>query len=654
MASAEPKAKVKRSPLKKIFNGTTAIAENALLMKIGDLYRVVGAKGVTSPRGTDFSEEEKTQLTNLLQNYGKIIKDKLIVNTGSNFDVPKNTPKSDIKNVKFNSNLLAVINKKVASLGTGLGKRTFQAVQGALVNDYNYCGSGTDIFRNLNKGVFPKNIVDYHCMIHDLQYLTIGAYGLKGNERATAVDVADKQLQDAVSIYKSIPKDLKDPSGELSQISTEASLVSLAMSATRTANSVSRGGSTNAFIQYYNKFESSERKQKRKKAYDNVMGELNSEFAKQQVGNNVEYKAGLDILDTVGGEGSSILTVIKKEKLLKEDVEIRQAYKGEGDVSWIINRLENTPAQTETSVLGKRKDIENPEVEDLPVEPRGAGANDPFAEDRPPREPPIEVAPGVTVEEEEGLGVIEPVGAGAGEEVKEEEEVEEDEGQVVPVGPAGAGGGQLVDATPVDLDELKKQRERVGQFRRSDLNIQQSRGDPPLNTMGLTDAKPVVGERNMRPLLFREEGDTIKLTQFEENENRLFYENFTWVDSGFGNGNIQRLPGSLYAGKDLANNRLYDAQMRNEKLKFSGRLFTGPQQYRKKYDISAQTRKLIEVPMFSTVQNHQEFIRDSSLPAGAGRPHQMARDEVSFIRRKNVNNKVGRLFYPDLVDGKRL
>ena len=654
MASAEPKAKVKRSPLKKIFNGTTAIAENALLMKIGDLYRVVGAKGVTSPRGTDFSEEEKTQLTNLLQNYGKIIKDKLIVNTGSDFDVPKNTPKSDIKNVKFNSNLLREINSEVASLGTALGKRSFEAVQGALVKDYNYCGSGTDIFGNLNNGVFPKNIVDYHCMIHDLQYLTIGAYGLKGNERATAVDVADKQLQDAVSIYKSIPKDLKDPSGELSQISTEASLVSLAMSATRTANSVSRGGSTNAFIQYYNKFESSERKQKRKKAYDNVMGELNSEFAKQQVGNNVEYKAGLDILDTVGGEGSSILTAIKKAKLLKEDFEIRQAYKGEGDVSWIINRLENTPAQTETSVLGKRKDIENPEVEDLPVEPRGAGANDPFAEDRPPRAAAVEVAPGVTVEEEEGLDVVEPAGAGAGEEVKEEEEVEEDEGQVVPVGPAGAGGGQLVDATPVDLDELKKQRERVGQFRRSDLNIQQSRGDPPLNTMGLTDAKPVVGERNMRPLLFREEGDTIKLTQFEENENRLFYENFTWVDSGFGNGNIQRLPGSLYAGKDLANNRLYDAQMRNEKLKFSGRLFTGPQQYRKKYDISAQTRKLIEVPMFSTVQNHQEFIRDSSLPAGAGRPHQMARDEVSFIRRKNVNNKVGRLFYPDLVDGKRL
>ena len=650
MASAEPKARTKRSPLKKIFNGTTAIAEKALLMKIGDLYRAVDAKGNTVARKTEMTDAQKTELTALLTNYGKIIKDKLIVNTGSDFSIPKNALKTNIKNVKFAPSTLAKINKTVAKLGTALGKRTFEAVQGALVADYNYCGSGTDIFGHLNKGVFPKNIVDYHCMIHDLQYLTIGAYGLKGEQRANAVNTADKQLQDAMIFYKNEPEDPKDPSGKLSQLATEASLVSLAMSATQTANKFTGGASSGKFIQYYNKFESSEIKGARATAYANVMGELNSDFAKSQVGDNKEYEEGLGILAKVGGSRSSILSAIKDKKLSDEEFKIKQAYTGDGDVSWLINSLGDTAAPTESSVLGLRTDINNP---DLPVEPRGAGADDPFAEDRPPRAPAVEVAPGVTIEEEEGLGGIEPVGAG--EEVKEEEEAKEDEeGRLVPVGPEGASGGQLVEATPVDLDELKKQRDRVGQFQRSDLNIQQNRGDPPLNTMGLTDAKPVVGERNMRPLLFREEGDTVKLTQFEENENRLFYENFTWVDSGFGNGNIQRLPGSLYAGKDLANNRLYDAQMRNEKLKFSGRLFNGPQQYRKKYDISAQTRKLIEVPMFSTVQNHQEFIRDSSLPAGAGRPHQMARDEVSFIRRKNVNNKVGRLFYPDVVDGKRL
>jgi len=645
MASAEPKAKTKRSPLKKIFNGTTAIAENALLRKIGDLYRAVDAKGITVARKTEMTDAQKTELTNLLQNYGKIIKDKLIVNTGSDFSEPKSEGKENIKNVSFAKSTLAAVNKALGNLG---GK-TFEAVQGALVKDYNYCGSGTVIFDHLNKGVFPKNIVDYHCMIHDLQYLTIGAYGLQGAQRANAVNKADKQLQDAMALYKNEPEDPKVPAGKLSQLATEASLVSLAMSATQTANDISKGVTSGKFIEYYKKIKSSERESARAEAYAKVMKELNSDFAKKLVGDNKEYEAGLGILADVGGPRSSILSAIKDKKLSDEEFKIKQAYKGADDVSWLINNLGNNAAQTETSVLGTRTDINNP---DLPVEPRGADANNPFAEDRTPRAPAVEVAPGVTVEEEEGLDVVEP--AGAGEEVKEEEVKEDEEGRVVPVSPEGASGGQLVVATPVDLDELKKQRERVGQFQRSDLNIQQKRGDPPLNTMGLTDAKPVVGERNMRPLLFREEGDTVKLTQFEENENRLFYENFTWVDSGFGNGNIQRIPGSLYAGKDLANNRLYDAQMRNEKLKFSGRLFTGPQQYRKKYDISAQTRKLIEVPMFSTVQNHQEFIRDSSLPAGAGRPHQMARDEVSFMRRKNVNNKVGRLFYPDLVDGKRL
>ena len=116
MASASPKTKKtvasKRSAVKVIFNGTTAIAEKALLMNIGDMYRIVDKDGSTKPKEGDFSEGETVLLKTLLKNYGAVIKDKLIVNTNSDFSIIKKG-KKNIKNVKFSASVLKTINEKL-------------------------------------------------------------------------------------------------------------------------------------------------------------------------------------------------------------------------------------------------------------------------------------------------------------------------------------------------------------------------------------------------------------------------------------------------------------------------------------------------------------------------------------------------------------
>jgi hypothetical protein len=397
------------------------------------------------------------------------------------------------------------------------------------------------------------------------------------------------------------------------------------------------------------------------KAGNELFTELNSDesfkFYKEKLGARHEikrYENARDILNKIYQKSINSLAGNQPTFLQKSHLSDQYQKEKEREDDLIQNLVSTEPAKIEDlerfmqkkdsrpdintnigasipyDILGKSQEVSPPSfAEAIEEEPSGrAPAIDP--ETDPELEEPERIVreiTGTTAEDEAGLG-------GAGEEKKDDEE---DEGE------------QLIKETPVDIDELRKQRDRVGQEERVDL-----KADPPMSAMALTDAKPVVGERNMRPTLFREEGDTVKLSRRQEQENRMFYENFTWIDAGFGNGNIQRLPNEMYAGRDVANNRLYDAQVKNQILKYSGDLFVGNQQYRKKYDISARTRRLVKTPMHSTVQHHQQFIRDSSLPAGAGRKHQMARDNPSWMPEKNVNSRVGHLYYPDVVDGNRV
>lgn len=165
--------------------------------------------------------------------------------------------------------------------------------------------------------------------------------------------------------------------------------------------------------------------------------------------------------------------------------------------------------------------------------------------------------------------------------------------------------------------------------------------------------KSIVGERSVRPLLFRESGQSVQLTPSQIQDNKRWLENFTWVDPGFGNGNQQRLPWNLHGGR--ANNRLYEAQMNNQAIKYSGELFNGAQEYRKAIVPSKTTMRMMEPPRIPNTQVRQRMIRNGALPAGLGRPIQMIRDTNNIVRPVDrVDDRDRELLYPDVVDFTRV
>jgi hypothetical protein len=163
--------------------------------------------------------------------------------------------------------------------------------------------------------------------------------------------------------------------------------------------------------------------------------------------------------------------------------------------------------------------------------------------------------------------------------------------------------------------------------------------------------EPLVGERAMRPMIFREEGDTVEPSTDERKQNLLWLENFNWIDEGHGNGNQQRVPWEFGGG--LSKNTLFNAQQRNEIVKYSGNLYVGPQHIRKKKEMSDRTKFMMTQTMTPTTQNRQRFIRNGALPAGLGRPIKMYRNNelVPFARRYE---KETRLVHPDVVDNVRV
>ena len=164
--------------------------------------------------------------------------------------------------------------------------------------------------------------------------------------------------------------------------------------------------------------------------------------------------------------------------------------------------------------------------------------------------------------------------------------------------------------------------------------------------------QPVVGERSMRPLLFRREGDDVEPTRDEKRQNLLWLENFTWIDEGHGLGNQQRVPWELGGG--LSKNTLFNAQQRNQMLKYSGSLYVGDQQVRRVKQPSKRTVRFMRPAMIPTSQNRQKFIRNGPLPAGMGRPIKMKSGEPPLYSALRVADPGQRLVYPDVVDGRRV
>lgn len=63
-------------------------------------------------------------------------------------------------------------------------------------DNYNWCGPGTDIYRNLKEGLLPTNKLDKACYLHDMDYarLSISNDGLSDEERAKEVRESDERL----------------------------------------------------------------------------------------------------------------------------------------------------------------------------------------------------------------------------------------------------------------------------------------------------------------------------------------------------------------------------------------------------------------------------------------------------------------------------
>jgi hypothetical protein len=162
---------------------------------------------------------------------------------------------------------------------------------------------------------------------------------------------------------------------------------------------------------------------------------------------------------------------------------------------------------------------------------------------------------------------------------------------------------------------------------------------------------PIIGERNMRSTLIREGADAVRLTQHQKEMTRRWYENFKWVDEGFGNGNQERLPWDEKSGE--YQNSLYRAEMVNQHIRYSGELFDGGQRLTPVPQLSAHGHYRRQIPMIPDVQNHQAMQRANALPAGAGRPIQFMRDNRQMTPKGQLFSKDYRLEHPQVIANER-
>ena len=166
-------------------------------------------------------------------------------------------------------------------------------------------------------------------------------------------------------------------------------------------------------------------------------------------------------------------------------------------------------------------------------------------------------------------------------------------------------------------------------------------------------APPIIGERNARSTLIIEGPDAVKLTEHQKEMSRRWYSNFMWVDEGYGNGNIERLPWDEKSGE--YRNSLYRASKVNENIRYSGALFDGGQTMTPVPQQSKDSHYRHQVPMIPDVQNRQAFQRANELPARAGRSIEMIRDNPNahMLRKTQVFAKDMRLYHPNVVADSR-
>jgi hypothetical protein len=163
----------------------------------------------------------------------------------------------------------------------------------------------------------------------------------------------------------------------------------------------------------------------------------------------------------------------------------------------------------------------------------------------------------------------------------------------------------------------------------------------------LLGGAPIVGDRNLAPFVVYSNGDELKKTLEQRNEDVFNYENFMWVDEP--NSNVHRLPMYDYRASKITDNYLIDARMRSEQLKYSSPLLMQGEVKKETYP-SQELLNRISPTYIPTAQMTQQFIRTSSRERKFG-PIQMYRSNPYLSEYKNQNSKFTRLTNPDVVNG---
>jgi hypothetical protein len=218
--------------------------------------------------------------------------------------------------------------------------------------------------------------------------------------------------------------------------------------------------------------------------------------------------------------------------------------------------------------------------------------------------------------------------------------------------------GSSIEKEPIGIEDIVKAIKTLNGTKTQEFLGIESKVLP---STGKTSLQPITGERNLRPLLMKGDYEgAVALNSEEKRNNRNFYANWKWVQSGYGNGNQQPLPDQI--GVPF-NNSILSAYHHNQELRYVDNYDAGAKEWHEQnapYRVrpTPNTRAIFNVPMIPENQSRQAPTRNGALPAGVGRPIQMARDSVKgfdiFTPKQYKNSETTRLYNGDVVDGNRV
>lgn len=454
-------------------------------------------------------------------------------------------------------------------------------------SDYNFCGSGTPIFRNLLSGKLPFNEIDEICLDHDLEYLRAGSLGsVKQKQALNRADEAFKQDLDSIinASDEDIERALLDgrlplEAGERARVGSEFEQVTPSMI---------------------------------KEHAENVRRD-----ARLAVGaiNTIQTirSAGLEqFVNRLSGE---TISQVVKRKMMEDMIALMEKANEEAGVELF----------TADQLSKEYKEIygSNPRLENV----QGTGTD--------------EDIDALLQSMRRGAGGATSAAQGASSAAQEEEK-DPDAPREGPLG-ADEGPSDLSRTVNIDLSEIEKRMEQrpiVG----VDAEAFKDRHLP-----APTDSN-IVGDRSMRVLLKQGNTDSVKTTDEQRRQNRLWLENFTWIDEGKGNGNQERVPWNFTGGK--SRNTLFNAQKQNKYLQYRGDLYMGDAEYKPPQVISELTRVRNRELFIPNVQNRQAFVRNGPLPAGLGQPIKMMSGTQHLPTPMGQIHSIDRrLIHPDMVVG---